>query len=114
MNRDKALTLRNLLKYLNGGCSLLSINKSLHTDFTKKDIDTPLTVKQVIIILESLKYKTYNLPMLSSAFKNQDNDVYTNIALNIGAIKNAERLDNNATRMDLANYVYKIIYGQNK
>ena len=111
---DKALTLRNLLKYLNGGCSLLSINKSLHTDFTKKDIDTPLTVKQVIIILESLKYKTYNLPMLSSAFKNQDNDVYTNIALNIGAIKNAERLDNNATRMDLANYVYKIIYGQNK
>lgn len=111
---DKALTLRNLLKYLNGGCSLLSINKSLHTDFAKKDIDTPLTVKQVIIILESLKYKTYNLPMLSSAFKNQDNDVYTNIALNIGAIKNAERLDNNATRMDLANYVYKIIYGQNK
>ena len=89
---------------------MLSINKSLHTDFTKKDIDTPLTVKQVIIILESLKYKTYNLPMLSSAFKNQDNDVYTNI----GAIKNAERLDNNATRMDLANYVYKIIYGQNK
>ena len=93
---------------------MLAINKSLHTDFTKKDIDTPLTVKQVIIILESLKYKTYNLPMLSSAFKNQDNDVYTNIALNIGAIKNAERLDNNATRMDLANYVYKIIYGQNK
>ena len=52
--------------------------------------------------------------MLSSAFKNQDNDVYTNIALNIGAIKNAEGLDNNATRMDLANYVYKIIYSQNE
>ena len=39
--------------------------------------------------------------------------MYTQILPNIGAIKNAEGLDNNATRMDLANYVYKIIYGQN-
>lgn len=110
---DKALTLKDLTKYLNGRYTLESINKCLNTKYTEKDADTPLTVKQVIILLESYTY-TNNLPMLSSAFKNQDNDVYTNIALNIGAIKNAEGLDNNATRMDLANYVYKIIYGQNE
>lgn len=110
---DKTLTLKDLTKYLNGRYTLESINKCLNTKYTEKDADTPLTVKQVIILLESYTY-TNNLPMLSSAFKNQDNDVYTNIALNIGAIKNAEGLDNNATRMDLANYVYKIIYGQNE
>lgn len=109
---DKTLTLKDLTKYLNGRYTLESINKCLNTKYTEKDADTPLTVKQIIILLESYTY-TNNLPMLSSAFKNQDNDVYTNIALNIGAIKNAEGLDNNATRMDLANYVYKIIYGQN-
>lgn len=110
---DKTLTLKDLTKYLNGRYALESINKCLNTKYTEKDADTPLTVKQVIILLESYTY-TNNLPMLSSAFKNQDNDVYTNIALNIGAIKNADGLDNNATRMDLANYVYKIIYGQNE
>ncbi len=110
---DKTLTLKDLTKYLNGRYTLESINKCLNTKYTEKDADTPLTVKQIIILLESYTY-TNNLPMLSSAFKNQDNDVYTNIALNIGAIKNAEGLDNNATRMDLANYVYKIIYGQNE
>lgn len=110
---DKTLTLKDLTKYLNGRYTLESINKCLNTKYTEKDADTPLTVKQIIILLESYTY-TNNLPMLSSAFKNQDNDVYTNIALNIGAIKNAEGLDNNATRIDLANYVYKIIYGQNE
>ena len=109
---DKTITLNDFIKYTNAYGDyneyLSKLNKYLGTNYTEKDGDTPLTVKQIITIAEKTRYK--NIEFLSSAFKEQNNDVYTNIALNLGAIKIDDDLSKNATRIETARYLYKIYF----
>lgn len=109
---DKTITLNDFIKYTNAYGDyneyLSKLNKYLGTNYTEKDGDTPLTVKQIITIAEKTRYK--NIELLSSAFKEQNNDVYTNIALNLGAIKRDDDLSKNATRIETARYLYKIYF----
>ncbi len=110
---DKAVTLNDFITYSNLGKeeALKAVNKYLNTSYTEKDGNTPLTVKQIITVIENLKFNG-DLTLLNSAFKNQDNDVYTNIALSMGLIQKADDVQNNATRMAMADYIYKIMYAK--